>query len=63
MKKFFLILAAVAMAATLAFSCQKPADKNDEEEEEEEIELVRLKCSVPVTDNWVFEGVPAEHNG
>ena len=59
MKKFFMILAAVAMAATLAFSCQKPADKNDEEEEEEEIELVRLKCSVPVTDNWVFEGVPS----
>lgn len=58
MRRFSLILAACAMAAALVFSCQKPAEKN-EEEEEEEIELVRLQCSVPVTDNWVFEGVPS----
>lgn len=56
MKKYYLLLATSLMLAFLSFSCGK--QNGETEEEEENVELAPLVCSVPVTDNWVFESKP-----
>ena len=65
-KKCFHFIAVFAFAAALALSCSpKPAveeeNENTQEEqtEEPEVTLLKMKASVPVTDNWVFSGKPS----
>ena len=65
-KKCFHFIAVFACAVALALSCSpKPAveeendDTHEEQTEEPEVTLLKMKASVPVTDNWVFSGKPS----
>ena len=65
-KKCFHFIAVFACAAALALSCSpKPAveeendDTQEEQTEEPDVTLLKMKASVPVTDNWVFSGKPS----
>ena len=52
MKKYLLLLASVAMLATMAIAC----DKSDEAEDDGELQP--LKCEMPITGTLVFESKP-----
>ena len=60
MKKLFFLFTALAFTATMMASCE-PHNGVTPEEPKDTIpaELLPLKQSVPVTDNWVFDTKPA----
>ena len=60
MKKIFFLFTAIAFTATMMASCE-PVGTTPEPEQQDTIpvELVPLKQSVPVTDNWVFVSKPS----
>ena len=60
-KELLRLLAALAIMAAVSFSCNKPEPEGPEEEDpqnEEPVELEKLKSSVPVTQDWVYEDKP-----
>ena len=60
MKKLFILFSALAFTATMLASCE-PIGGTPEPQPQDTIpaELLPLKQSVPVTDNWVFDTKPA----
>lgn len=57
-RKLFYIFAALAVSAAVLLGCN-PQDNGNEEEEVDDGTVVPLKASVPVTDNWIYEGRPS----
>ena len=59
MKKTSFLLAALAFASVLVWACNKPEPEKPVEKPVEEVELIDLKLSVPVTEDWIFTDKPA----
>ena len=61
MKKIFILFSALLFTATMMASCEPINNGETPEEPKDTIpaELVPLKQSVPVTDNWIFERKPS----
>ena len=58
-RKLSFILAAFACTAFITFSCTpKDQPENNEEEEVDLSTVEKFKLSVPITENWVYEGRP-----
>lgn len=58
MKKTSFLLAALAFASVLVWACNKPEPEKPVEKPVEEVELIDLKLSVPVTEDWIFTDKP-----
>ena len=58
-KKTSFLLAALAFASVLVWACNKPEPEKPVEKPVEEVELIDLKLSVPVTEDWIFTDKPA----
>ena len=62
MNKTSFLLAALAFASVLVWSCNKPEPEPEPKTEDpktEPVELADLKLSVPVTEDWIFTDKPA----
>lgn len=61
MKKIFILFSALLFTATMMASCEPINNGETPEEPKDTIpaELIPLKQSVPVTDNWIFERKPS----
>ncbi|MBP5334031.1 MAG: acetylxylan esterase [Bacteroidales bacterium] len=58
-KRFLLILAALALFAFLPTGCKPEGGNEPEDKGGEQTELLPLKVTVPVNENWIFDKRPA----
>ena len=61
MKKIFILFSALLFTATMMAGCESPVTPEPEPLPQDSIpaEILPLKQSVPVTNNWVFDGKPS----
>ena len=61
MKKIFILFSALLFTATMLAGCESPVKPEPEPLPQDSIpaEILPLKQSVPVTNNWVFDGKPS----
>ena len=61
MKKIFILFSALLFTATMLAGCESPVTPEPEPLPQDSIsaEILPLKQSVPVTNNWVFDGKPS----